>query len=244
MRSLYVTGLVVASLLAADTVWAQTGSLFNNSGRSNSSSSSRAGNSSRSGSNQSNAALSNSEMLGAGGLTNVVGGIDVTNMNSDGFVGRSSQEFVGNQAASGTTAGRSNSRNSSLTRRQTTTRRNTSTLNNTNRQLGRNGQTTGSSTIRIRQRVAFDHTSIAAPAIESSVRSRFQKIATSRPEFRGVEVDVDASGEVILRGEVPDEETGALIAAMVRLEPAVRSVRSELTVQGGSSASLDELPNQ
>lgn len=233
MRRFFLGGVALACLLMASTAWAQSSSLFGSS----SSGSSSSGSSSSS--SNSNSALSS--MAGSSGLS--ISGADTEATSSqDSFVGRGDSGFVGNQSASSGTSSRSSgqsSSRSSLSSRQSTTRQNSFSQNRT--QSRRNTQSSTQASLRIRQKVAFAYPQPSVSATSASVRARFEKLAATRPEFGDVDFDVDAKGEVTLRDAVPSEEAGAVIVSMLRLEPAVRSVRSELTIPGAPMRSPRDL---
>lgn len=83
--------------------------------------------------------------------------------------------------------------------------------------------------IRPQQKVAFEIPERSNSEIKEILGSRFERV-TRQPALRGVTVDLDADGVVVLRGEVATPSQKQLAANMVRLEPGVRNVRNELTV--------------
>ncbi|MBM3971830.1 MAG: BON domain-containing protein [Planctomycetes bacterium] len=83
--------------------------------------------------------------------------------------------------------------------------------------------------IRPQQRVAFDVPKISYEDLNTTLNSRFDRV-TRQPALRGVTVDLDADGVVVLRGEVATPSQKQLAANMVRLEPGVKKVRNELTL--------------
>ncbi len=87
-------------------------------------------------------------------------------------------------------------------------------------------------TIRPQLRIGFEVTPIPAADVESNLATQMQRLETSRPELDGIEVQVGADRVAVLRGQVASEEDKKLAAMYVRLEPGVRDVRNELTVQG------------
>ncbi len=86
--------------------------------------------------------------------------------------------------------------------------------------------------VRPRQRIAFDYPQRSRSAIQQSVRTRISGLSRRAPEVAGVEVTVDGEGVATLRGTVESEDARRLAAAMLRLEPGIRSVENQLTVAG------------
>lgn len=89
---------------------------------------------------------------------------------------------------------------------------------------------TDSQQVRVRPRIAFDVPARPTIAVAGRVESQLTALSTRQPELRGVAVGLDLDGVVTLRGNVPNESARRVAAALVRLEPGVRSVRNELTV--------------
>lgn len=85
--------------------------------------------------------------------------------------------------------------------------------------------------VRHSLRIAFDHPAPESSAIETRLDAQFEKFRTSRPELQGVEIQIGGSQEVVLRGSVQNENDKKLAATLARLEPGVRTVRNELTVE-------------
>ncbi len=86
-------------------------------------------------------------------------------------------------------------------------------------------------TIRPQQRIAFDYPQRAQAEIQTDLSGQFQRLQTTRPELEGVEVQLAANNQVILRGQVRTEEDKKLAAMLARMEPGVRSVKNELTIE-------------
>ncbi|MEZ6066556.1 MAG: BON domain-containing protein [Planctomycetaceae bacterium] len=167
----------------------------------------------------------------AGGGTAASGGVAQPQINTelgqaaqnlpDGFVGRSdTQTFVGNRNASqqsvdgggqpqfsGAGQGGGNGGGQSVE--------------------GRGSQ------IRFRQRIAFAAPNLSGVVIESRLQRQF---ALLNSRFPGVVAVADQPGTVVLRGEVESEAAVALAVAVARLEPGVRQVRSELTINAAETA--------
>lgn len=89
--------------------------------------------------------------------------------------------------------------------------------------------------LRPTQRIAFDFDAATPSAAVERVTTQFAEIAESRPELAGITFAADDAGNVVLRGTVDSKEAAQLAAALVRLEPGVRSVVNELTVADGNS---------
>lgn len=83
--------------------------------------------------------------------------------------------------------------------------------------------------IRPQQKVAFEIPERSNSDIKEILGSRFERV-TRQPALRGVTVDLDADGIVVLRGEVATPSQKQLAVNMVRLEPGVRKIRNELTL--------------
>lgn len=84
--------------------------------------------------------------------------------------------------------------------------------------------------VRPRHRVAFSFSSRSMPTIKASLDSRFSLLLPRRPEFKGVTIVVGKAGELTLAGEVPNATTRRMAVALVRMEPGVRKVTSQLSV--------------
>jgi osmotically-inducible protein OsmY len=83
--------------------------------------------------------------------------------------------------------------------------------------------------IRPQQKVAFEVPESSREDLHTTLNTRFERV-TRQPALRGVSVELDAEGVVVLRGEVATPAQRQLAANMVRLEPGVRKVRNELTL--------------
>ena len=87
-------------------------------------------------------------------------------------------------------------------------------------------------TARPVQRIAFGYDAPNPEATRIAVTTRLAGLATRRPELANVAVAVDGAGRHVLTGVVSDESARGLAAALVRLEPGVREVVNDLTVEG------------
>lgn len=97
--------------------------------------------------------------------------------------------------------------------------------------------------IRPQMKVAFTAPNPPTAKTTAAINNRFQKLAaqiprgspnrglSNRAELKGVEVQAPVAGEVVLTGTVATEDARKLAAIMARLEPGVRSVRNEITVE-------------
>jgi BON domain len=86
-------------------------------------------------------------------------------------------------------------------------------------------------------RVGFDYSPTTAATTISSPQfaTRFSGIAERRPQLAKVNVTSDDGGRVVLRGTVASEDSKNLAAALLRLEPGVREVVNELTVENAAA---------
>ncbi len=86
-------------------------------------------------------------------------------------------------------------------------------------------------------RVGFDYSPTTAATTISSPQfaTRFSGIAERRPQLAKVNVTSDDGGRVVLRGSVASEDSKNLAAALLRLEPGVREVVNELTVENAAA---------
>lgn len=101
-------------------------------------------------------------------------------------------------------------------------------LNGVNQQ--NNQSTDQRRAIRPQLRVAFDETSTtSATEIRSTLQPRFESL-NQTPSLRGVAYELDAEGVVVLRGKVDTPSQRRLAENVVRLEPGVKKVRNELTL--------------
>ena len=142
---------------------------------------------------------------------------------ANGFVGRNTNGQTTNQARGfrqqglGGNRGRGNQNNNRT---------------NLNENVSNENRPTSTRTqIRPRHEVAFDYSKPAATKVAESLRARIQVLASRRTDLNVIEVDFDAErGEATLRGSVKSEQAAKVVEAVLRLEPGVRSVRSELTI--------------
>ncbi|MGH7128523.1 MAG: BON domain-containing protein, partial [Planctomycetaceae bacterium] len=78
--------------------------------------------------------------------------------------------------------------------------------------------------IRPRQRIAFTYPERGPQDIGTSLRTQFTRLADRNPELADLTIEMDGGGTVVIRGEVDTLDQKKLAAALVRLEPGVRTV--------------------
>ncbi len=154
-------------------------------------------------------------------------GMGMMGQGQNGFVGRNNAgQFVGMNNMTGGMQGMNGNRQM---------------LNGGNRNLGGlNGmqnfnQNMGSQAqsqpipLRAQQRIAFEYPRATAPVVTTQVQARFNKLSVGNPAMKGVTFESGANGSVVLRGEVASQSAARIAEKLARLEPGVKSVRSELT---------------
>jgi hypothetical protein len=115
-------------------------------------------------------------------------------------------------------------------------------LQRLNQQFGGSNQnrntanTQGTRTIRPSLRLGFTPTPRPTEDLRTSLGKQIQaltvkvpRLADGRSEYASVKFDFGNRGEVILTGEVPNDDAGRLLANILRMEPGVTSVRNDLT---------------
>lgn len=90
--------------------------------------------------------------------------------------------------------------------------------------------------VRIRPQVSFPFQTRPTAAVHSSLNLSFNRITNRGPDFANIQFSANGQGQVTLRGSVPNEQAARVAAALVRLEPGVRSVRNEMSVTTSSVA--------
>lgn len=83
--------------------------------------------------------------------------------------------------------------------------------------------------IRPSFKVAFDQPQKPTADIRSTLQPRFDSLSQT-PSLRGVAYELDADGVVVLRGTVETPAQKRLAENVVKLEPGVKKVRNELTL--------------
>lgn len=89
--------------------------------------------------------------------------------------------------------------------------------------------------VRIRPQVSFPFQTRPTAAVHSSLNLSFNRITNRGPDFANIQFSSNGQGQVTLRGSVPNEQAARVAAALVRLEPGVRSVRNEMSVTAAST---------
>lgn len=160
--------------------------------------------------------------MGAAGLARTSGANGLQGANGQGANGQGARFGVGN------TAGRLGQ---SGLGRQGLNRQGQNGQNRNRNNQGQNQQDdVQNSQVRIRPQVSFPYGERQNTAVNTALSGQFDRIGKSNPDFAGIQFTMDSRSEVTLSGSVPREHAGRLAAALVRLEPGVRSVRNELTV--------------
>ena len=101
----------------------------------------------------------------------------------------------------------------------------------TSRQQGALSGRSRRTSIVPRHRIAFEFPARRATEIRSRLQTQLDNLTTMNPDFARITLQVDAKGRVNLQGQVPSEATRKLAAILVRLEPGVRDVHNELSVE-------------
>lgn len=188
------------------------------------------------GGSSSGSMFGNSSSGGQGANSNGVG--PTTNaqsrqINTQSQLGLNQQNFLG----------QGNNQQNFLGRNQPTQTQNNqqNRQNNNNRGQGNFGQNDNNQNgqgqqnqdpkraIRPQLRVAFDELPRPTTEIRSTLQPRFDSLSQT-PALRGVAYELDAEGIVVLRGTVDTPSQRRLAENVVRLEPGVKRVRNELTL--------------
>ena len=147
-----------------------------------------------------------------------------------GFLGRTPAEqgFLG--ANTQTQQGQMGNRQQSGGNRRAGGNRNGNPMNMANQlqQMGNGNQTSSGSQlppIRPRQTLGFVYTTPSIKIVSANLGTRIIK----KPGLENVNLSVDPSGELVLKGEVASIEKAKLAENLVRLEPGVLKIRNELT---------------
>lgn len=83
--------------------------------------------------------------------------------------------------------------------------------------------------VRPRLESAFSYTPRPVQQVQTAVATQISRLPG--PQFEGVTVLLDEKGEVTLRGHLATDGERKLAAAMARIEPGVRNVTNEITVE-------------
>ncbi len=179
----------------------------------------------------------NSNSSGQGGNSagiGATGNAQSRQINTQSQLGLNQQNFLG----------QGNNQQNFLGRNQRTQTQNTQQNrqnNNNNRGQGNFGQNDNNQNgqgqqnqdpkraIRPQLRVAFDELPRPTTEIRSTLQPRFDALSQT-PALRGVAYELDTEGVVVLRGTVDTPSQRRLAENVVKLEPGVKKVRNELTL--------------
>jgi hypothetical protein len=180
----------------------------------------------------------NSSVAGGGFLQTTQLG-QMASFNNQGFIGANNGGFIGRSAtANGANGQRGNRLQGQFQRRNNGGRngrngRNGNNSDNDNDNPGSSSRNSALSrnSVRAQHKVAFDYPQPVSTAVGTTLASRFKSTVQARPDLANLDVAFDENlGQVTLRGAVKSNEAAQVAVALVRLEPGVRSVKSELTV--------------
>lgn len=245
LLSSLLAGLVLGGLLSA-TATAQSGgsSMFGSNSPSNRSAAGMAsmggtnfngmsGGLGGSGSLFGNSAFGNNGMTGGMNNRNGTGANGRTNnganQNQGNFVGRNvnPNQFIGGNNMTGTgNQGQQNQRRQGGLRNRI---QNNDDFQGENAGRNNSGQ---APLLRPRQQIGFNVPRPPQVQRESQLRTRFAKVTERNASMKGITLVTDDTGAVVLQGSVPSESVAKLAVKLVRFEPGVTSVRSELIYPG------------
>ncbi|MES2791374.1 MAG: BON domain-containing protein [Planctomycetota bacterium] len=147
---------------------------------------------------------------------------------NSGFAGRTTGGFAGNSRAGQTGAGAARGGN---TRNFSRTGGSSANNNQRNSEFANGaGNERKTSTVRPRQRVAFDYNAKSATTVAANVTTRLDRIALKNPSLKGVDVRVE-DNQIVLVGKVQTAKQARLAEDLLRLEPGVKSIRNDLEVE-------------
>jgi hypothetical protein len=183
--------------------------------------------------------------LGGQGFGGMRGGSGFGNQNmglggaaQGGFVGRNTDasQFVGRNANTGGAQGQfgAGNRNTNLNRQNSTGGLGGRNLG-LNLDQGLNANQGGAASnqvpmLRAPQRVAFEFTRPQPTSFASNLQKHFNKLTARNEALKNVTLSVEDDGTAVLQGEAASLAAARLAERLVRLEPGVKNVRSELTV--------------
>ena len=105
--------------------------------------------------------------------------------------------------------------------------------NNLMNGVGSNGGNANQTPIvRPRLEVGFNFPKAKTENIQIALETRLTRLSVKTPAMKSVMVAVENKGEVVLRGTVGSESEAKLAMELLRLEPGVESIRSELSFPG------------
>jgi hypothetical protein len=170
---------------------------------------------------------------------------------ANGFVGRTTTGFAGNRSASNAIngaggaglGGNAQGRNSLGGGRGGQAGFGRQSFARSNRNFGRdddnrnfgsigqgmNGLGAASRVVRPQQRIAFPYNPRPVEQVHTSLQTTLTKLPDER--FQTMTMQINSSGVLTLRGTVASEDDRKLAEALARLEPGVRDVTNEITVQ-------------
>ena len=90
---------------------------------------------------------------------------------------------------------------------------------------GGNGSARQAAPIRPRQKVAFTYPTPQLQIVSVKLETRLNKMTA----LKSVNLSVDPSGELVMKGEVASVSEAKLAENLARMEPGVRTVRNELS---------------
>lgn len=161
--------------------------------------------------------------MGANGARNQGGA------NQGNFVGRNGDpnQFIGINNLTGGNAGQNNNRQSQ--RGQGNRNGNNGNNGNTQNQNMNAANNNQMPALRARQKIGFAFTRPQTARLQTQIQTRFAKLTQRNANLKDVTFSTDESGAVVLQGEVASASAAKLAEKLVRLEPGVKVVRSELT---------------
>ena len=98
----------------------------------------------------------------------------------------------------------------------------------------------GVAPIRPRQRVAFEYPVPKGEILHTTLQTHLTRVAIRNPALSSVQLTTNPGGEIVVRGAVKSEADAKLAVNLLRLEPGVRTVRSELTFPAADAKSATE----
>lgn len=228
-RAVPLVAALVLYALSASNAAAQSTGLFGSSGAISNSSAFAPGSGLGSGMGQSSAFGSGG--LGTSGTTGMSGTTGQAGAQTQGVTGQRRTTFVG-QGNTGRFVGSAQASPQQGAGRFQQNRGAGGNFGQDGGLQNANGQsnsgTAAQRIIRPQQRVAFTYKQPTAERTATALNTRFKKLS-DRVDVQGVTVET-AGSTVTLRGTVASEDTRRLAAMMAGLEPGVRTVNNQITV--------------
>jgi hypothetical protein len=174
--------------------------------------------------------------LGGGGGFGQTGGAAGMNgqQQGQGFLGRNTnqqQGFLGRNTQGQGQGQLGNQNQNAGNRRAGANRNGNQNSNNNNMANMQNGQQNGRGAtsqlpqIRPRQKVGFEYSKPQLANVSTKLETRL----TKRPGLKGLNLSVDPSGDLVLKGQVASADEAKIAENLARLEPGVQNVRNELS---------------